>query len=137
MEQSFKRDFASLDDIFRFVGRFLSDMRIEESVAFSINLAVEELFTNMVKYNAGASDEVLIRADLADAQIRLQLIDSDVDPFDPAALGEVDVRGSTVERKPGGLGLHLVRSVVDQLTYEYENRIMTVTITKRLDQKNV
>jgi anti-sigma regulatory factor (Ser/Thr protein kinase) len=62
----------------------------------------------------------------------MQLIDTGVDPFDPASLDTVNVDAPLEERVPGGLGIHLVRALVDDLAYAYADREMKVTVTKRL-----
>jgi len=134
MERSFERDFRALGEIFEFAGRFAAAHRIEESLVYSINLVVEELFTNMVKYNTGAGHPIRIRMNLDDGRLRIELIDEDVDPWDPAEAPEVRVDQLIEERRAGGLGLYLVRSIVDELKYEYENRQMKVTVIKNLER---
>lgn len=134
MERSFERDFRALGEIFDFAGRFAAAHRIEESLGHSINLVVEELFTNMVKYNTGAGHPIRIRMDLDNGRLRIELIDEDVDPWDPAEAPKVRVDQLIEERRAGGLGLYLVRSIVDELKYEYENRQMKVTAIKNLER---
>ena len=134
MEKKFQRDFKSLDGIFEFIGRFLTDNKIDESLAYSINLAVEELFTNMVRHNTGAGNAISIRMNTEVGRLVVTLVDEDVDPFDPSAVPEPDVDKGIEGRDIGGLGLHLVKSIVDKITYEYKNRQMRVTIEKNLEQ---
>ena len=133
MERSFKREFASLNGIFIFISEFLNAENIDEGVSFSINLAVEELFTNMVKYNTSSGNEISISIKRTGDSLVLELIDFDVDPFDPATIKEVELGQPIEDRQPGGLGLHLVKSVVDKVTYEYADRQMRVTVIKRLE----
>jgi serine/threonine-protein kinase RsbW len=137
MEKAFTRDFGALDDVFGFVGEFVEREKISEAVAFSLNLAVEELFTNMVKYNSGGGEGIRIALRKEGRTVCLQLVDTDVDPFDPASAPEVAVDRPLDERTPGGLGLHLVRSVVDKITFEYNDREMKVTVVKNLEPTHV
>jgi anti-sigma regulatory factor (Ser/Thr protein kinase) len=134
MEKTFKRDFSSLDPIFRFVTKITSSERANERTDFCVKLAVEELFTNMVKYNSKSATDITIRAASQGGSLVVELIDSDVDPFDPATADEAGVDEALADRRIGGLGLRLVRSVVDRITYEYKNRTMTVTVTKQLER---
>jgi len=134
MERSFERDFRALGEIFDFAGRFAAAHRIEESLGHSINLVVEELFTNMVKYNTGAGHPIRIRMDVDNERLRIELVDEDVDRWDPAEAPKVRVDQLIEERRAGGLGLYLVRSIVDELKYEYENRQMKVTVIKKLER---
>jgi anti-sigma regulatory factor (Ser/Thr protein kinase) len=132
MEEKFERDFKSLDGIFEFIGRFLTDNKIDESLSFSINLAVEELFINMVRHNTGGGRAISIRMKTEDGRLIVTLVDEDVDPFDPSRIPDVELDQPIEERKAGGLGLHLVKSIVDKITYEYKDRRMQVTIMKEL-----
>jgi len=134
MERSFERDFRALGEIFEFTGRFSEAHKIQASLGNSINLIVEELFTNMVKYNTGAGHPIRIRLNVDDGRLRIELIDEDVDRWDPAEAPDVHVDQLIEERRAGGLGLYLVRSIADELTYEYENRKMKVTVIKNLER---
>ena len=133
MEKSFRRDFASLNDIFEFLNAFLVQKRAGEAVRYALKLAVEELFTNMVKYNTGGRDMITIRMVVVDGVLTIDLIDDDVDPFDPAKAVESGVHEAIGDRRIGGLGLRLVRSAVDKISYEYKDRRMTVTVCKALE----
>ncbi len=134
MERTFERDFRALGEIFEFTGRFAATHRIEESLGYSINLIVEELFTNMVKYNTGGDHPIRIRMDVGGGKLRIELFDEDVDPWDPAQAPEVKVDQPIDERRAGGLGLYLVRSIADDLAYEYDNRQMKITVIKNLER---
>ena len=69
MEQVFKRDIDSLDSIFDFAGTFLNAEDIGDDVRYAVELAVEELFTNMVKYNTGGGGDIAIRISRQDEKI--------------------------------------------------------------------
>ncbi len=133
-EKRFERNFDALKDIVEFTEKYLAEQGIGESVAWSINLAIEELFTNMVRHNTGAGHPIAIGFSAEGNHLTVQLVDDDVDPFDPSSVPEVSVDEAIDERDVGGLGLHLVKSIVDKITYEYENRRMRVTIVKNLER---
>lgn len=137
MDGSFERDFGGLGEVFAFTERFAEAQRFDEPLRYSINLVVEELFTNMVKYNTGGGCHIAIRLDVRDGTLRIELVDDDVDPWDPNEAPAVKLDQPIEERKPGGLGLYLVRSIVDDLKYEYTNRQMKVTAIKNLERRNV
>jgi serine/threonine-protein kinase RsbW len=134
MEKRFERQFDSLDPMFGFLTEAMSREGANEGVAFSVKLAVEELFTNMVKYNTGSGGEILLRIATRDDTLVVDIIDFDVDPFDPGSAREASVDDPIRQRQIGGLGLRLVRSVVDKITYEYKDRQMTVTLVKTLER---
>ena len=132
MQREFQKAIDSLDEIFQFLKSFLDEERVDEAAEFAIDLVVEELFTSMVKYDSGDSDRISVSVERVDSQVVLRLVDFDVDPFDPSSVEEVDVDRPLEERNAGGLGLHLVKSIVDKITYEYEDRKMTVTVVKNV-----
>ena len=133
MERSFRRSIDSLDGIFQFVSEFLAGEGLEKSNAFSLNLILEELFTNMVKYSTESDHEVLIAMDRSEDQLVLSLTDFDVDRFDITQAPEVDVDQPLSERTPGGLGIHFVRQMTDNISYEYEDRNSKIILTKRVE----
>jgi anti-sigma regulatory factor (Ser/Thr protein kinase) len=132
-DKSFAKSLDSLGGVFDFLQTFIERHAITEKDAFSINLVVEELFTNMVKYSGGADRRIEIRLDKNDCRVNLQLTDFDSEPFDPASASKVDVNAPIEQRQPGGLGLHIVRTLVDDLRYELDERTLKVSVSKSLE----
>ena len=133
MESKFKREIAALDQVFEFVGRFLADNDIGEGASFSAKLAIEELFTNMVKYNPEGVNDISISMSVEDGKLLIRMVDFDVKPFDVSRDREVDVTKPIEERSPGGLGLHLVRNIMDKISSEYKHGNVYITLIKTLE----
>ena len=83
MRRGFRRKIDALEEIFRFLGDFVDEAAIGEGAAFTINLVVEELFTNMVRHNTGGGDVIDLGIERRGDVLHLELIDTDVDRFDP------------------------------------------------------
>jgi serine/threonine-protein kinase RsbW len=132
MQRAFKRNFDSLENIFAFIEECFARENIERRHLYSINLAAEELFTNMVKYNPGNANEIVVGICRIDDELCLSLTDFDVDPFDPTKASAAPPPGTLKDRKRGGLGLFLVRQMMDSFTYNYENRQSRITVTRKL-----
>ena len=138
----FERSFDSLPAIVAFTEEVFARERIDPSLRTVVDLAIEELFTNMVKYSTGSKAAVRIEMTGIDRGVEVTLIDYDVDRFDVTARPEVDVSLPIEQRKPGGLGLHLLRRLLDSIQYEYaessrQSRITfrkTGTVPKAADQ---
>ena len=134
--RGFRRENGSLEEVFAFLEDFTEVEEVGDREAFCINLVVEELFTNMVKHNEGGGESIAVSIERVDDRVHLELVDFDVSPFDPSSAAKVSVTAGVEERSPGGLGLHIVKTMVDELTYDYddENRRMRISVTKRLER---
>lgn len=133
MEKLFKRTFESLEEVFDFLDAFVKANGIGRDAAYTINLAVEELFTNMVKYNPDNANDISISIQRTNNDLSVTLLDSDAEPFDITQTAEVDITQTLAERRAGGLGIHLIKKMVDHLEYEYNNRQSRITLIKRLE----
>lgn len=128
----FRREITALDEIFDFLGAFLSRQKIDDETAFAINLSVEELFTNMVRHSPEGKQDVEIEISLEDKDVVVVLTDHGVDSFDPTRSREVDTSKPIQERQPGGLGVFLTNQIMDDVRYEYFDRCSRITLTKKL-----
>jgi anti-sigma regulatory factor (Ser/Thr protein kinase) len=132
-ERTFRRSFESIPEIFAFTAEVFASERVDPSLLPSVDLTLEELFTNMVKYDAS---DAAVRIDIAkvDGGVEVTLIDYDVERFDVTQTPDVDIDLPIEQRQPGGLGLHLIRRLVDRVHYEYcaESRQSRITFRKTL-----
>jgi phosphoserine phosphatase len=132
--RSFARSFDSLDEIFAFTTYSSRRLRLDPGLLPIVDLGIEELFTNAVKYStmSKAAPEIALRQ-IPDG-VEVTLIDHDVDLFDVTKAPAVDIYAPIEKREPGGLGLHLVRKMVDSIDYHYdsESRRSHTVFTKRL-----
>ena len=136
-ERTFPKAIGSLEEVFNHLDAFYAAEAIETGPAMSLSLVVEELFTNLVKYNTASRNPILVRLGRENGRVRIELVDHDVDRFDPATLPDVDVNAPMSERTPGGLGLHLVRAIVDHISFEYEDRVMRIVVVKNVERADV
>jgi anti-sigma regulatory factor (Ser/Thr protein kinase) len=80
-----------------------------------------------------------VRLDLSalGSGVEVALTDRDVDPFDITRAPEVDITRVIEERVPGGLGLHLVRQMADEVEYDYNEATRESRITLRISSAGV
>ena len=133
MDKKFKRALSSLDEIYKFINKFSSKTDLDESIVFTINLVVEELFTNMVKYASETTNEILLELKKDEDDLVIHLTDFDVEPFDITKTAEVDTKQLLEERRVGGLGIHLVKEMMDKIEYEYKDRQSKIILIKHLE----
>ena len=100
-------------------------------LVFRVNLALEELGLNIMDYgleNAEQEIEITLTSD-ADSLV-IEIMDEGR-PFDPLADAPApDLDGAVEDRRVGGLGIHLVRTMMDEMRYRREqgkNRLTLVT----------
>jgi len=132
MEKSFKRTFDSLADIFTFTESFFVSESVASAQRHDVNFAVEELFTNMVKYNSTGKSDISIALERVDDRVVVSLVDADARPFDVTRSPPVDIRRPIEEREPGGLGLHLTKKIVDTIDYQHVDGCTTIKFSKNL-----
>jgi sigma-B regulation protein RsbU (phosphoserine phosphatase) len=130
--QSFPRSFDSLTAMFGFIQRALAGDSIGAEARYAIEFTYEELFTNMVKYNPDGSGELELVIERTATELICQLSDPDSHFFDVTAAPDADVNASAEQRNPGGLGLHLIRRLVDSVVYDYSGRRSLITFRKKL-----
>jgi anti-sigma regulatory factor (Ser/Thr protein kinase) len=101
------------------------------AVTFLANLAIEELVTNCIKYGyADTAEHVIdIELDVVDGQLVLRVID-DGEPFNPLEAPAPDTSLPPEDRPIGGLGLHLLRTMSDNMTYERRDGRNRLTLMK-------
>lgn len=119
-----------------FVADFLEEHGLPEALSFDVNLILEELFTNFVKYNPEGEEEIEISLERLEDDLEIRLVDVGVREFDPTARPEVDVDRKPEERTPGGLGIHLVKKIADEIRYEHRDGASIITVTKRLEDRD-
>ena len=130
--RSFPRSFDSLEDIFAFTSEFFGRHGVDHDLLPTVDLVLEELFTNMVKYSPAGAPAVRLEIKPAPDGVEVSLTDYDVDLFDVTEAPDADITLPIEARQPGRLGLHLVRRLVDSLQYEYstERRESRTTFRK-------
>jgi serine/threonine-protein kinase RsbW len=129
--RAFPRTLDAVSDLLDWTERFFEAAAVPGDHRYGVQLGLEELFTNLVKYGAG-SHPIEVELVRRDSLLLASLTDEDVEPFDPTAAPDADTTLPLDARKPGGLGLHLVRRVVDRVDYTYRDRRSRTTLVKRL-----
>ncbi len=131
---SFKREIGSLQAMFDFSAATLDRLGIPVQLLHTIDFTVEELFTNMVKYSKMSDSAVDLAISRIVGGVEVTLTDHNVDAFDVTQAPDVDITLPIEQRTPGGLGLHLIRRMVDAIEYQYikESRQSRTTFRKTL-----
>ncbi len=131
-EGKFPKEFESLKAIFEFVSTFSASNKLDDSQAFSIKFSVEEVFTNMVKYNPGSS-VVTISLARDGNTVKVRFVDVERVPFDITKKEHINPTLPIEHRKPGGLGIFLLKKIMDEVEYTHDGTNSRITLTKYLE----
>ena len=129
MRRDFKRHLNSLAPLYEFSETIMAEQNLPDGVRFPVHLAMEELFVNMVHYNPTVTTDIEVTVSVDD-KVTVALVDNGGTRFDVTVKRDVDTDSPLEERKPGGLGVHLVQNLVDTLEYEYQDGRGEVIFTK-------
>lgn len=126
-------DVQATTELGMFVDEVCENVGFDMSTTLKLNLAIEEAVVNVISYAypAGTKGDVDIDAEADDEQLKFVISDSGT-PFDPTQKGEVDTTLSAEERGIGGLGIHLIRQIMDTINYERVDGKNVLTLHKKL-----
>ncbi len=119
-----------------FVKDVMTRLDIVKPLSSSLRLALEEAVVNVMEYAypAGTKGDVIIRVTSDGERLRFIITDSGVS-FDPTEASKADTTLSAEERPVGGLGMLLVRELMDSINYERIDGKNILRMTKTIDNK--
>lgn len=116
------------------ISQFLAREAVEGHAAYVSQLVVEEIVRNLIVHTPPYARDETATVTIEVATHMVTVVIEDQRPFfDPFAAPQLDTDAPLEQRKVGGMGLHLVRSLTDELTYQADgdrNRL-TAVITRR------
>lgn len=108
---------------------------IPSKALFRLNLALDELLTNTISYGYPEPREGRISVQLRHSGDRIEIrLADDAIPFDPFSLPPPDLDADIDDRPIGGLGVHLVRTLMDEARYQRDRDENVVTLTLLVPQ---
>lgn len=134
-EYSCEAVISNLDEVMAFIEDCLTEHGCPLKRQIQINVAVDEIFANVVHYAYGkGTGPVTLRFEPLEnpAGAKITVIDSGI-PFNPLARKDPDLSGTSEERKIGGLGIFMVKKSMDSVDYEYSGGCNRFSITKYFD----
>lgn len=133
MEFRFKNELEEIQSLAEAIELFGEENGIPAKALFQINLALDELLTNTISYGypEGGEHEILVSLVLkGERELRLEIRD-DGKAFNPLEMGEPDTSQDIDERPIGGLGIHLVRQMMDEIEYRREAKQNILVMKKK------
>ena len=107
----------------------LAEAGASMKVIAQVNVAVDEIFSNIARYSGATG--VVLGCLLKDGKVTLRFSDNGR-PYDPTEKPDPDTTQSAEEREVGGLGIFMVKKLMDEVTYEYADGSNILTLVKSL-----
>jgi anti-sigma regulatory factor (Ser/Thr protein kinase) len=128
-EISIKNQLTQLEVLVNELEILSEEWELPMSISLNLNLVLEELITNTIFYGYEDQNEHFIQIEISiENQVITMRITDDGKEFNPLLMAEPDIELSVEERKIGGLGIHFVRKLMDEVTYSRcaEKNILTL-----------
>jgi serine/threonine-protein kinase RsbW len=133
-EIKIRNDISEIPSVAEKVEELIESLGLSPTIVFNIQLALEELLTNIISYgyNDDSQHEILIRFQLNDDYIEITLEDDGIE-FNPLLKEDPDLNQSIEERKIGGLGIYFVKQFMDDIKYQRKENKNILQIKKRIN----
>jgi len=124
---------SSLGEVAEFIGGVCDNLQLSDDIAFDVKLATDEACQNVVEHACEFSTEERVRVSCRLVGSDLEVVVSDKGrPFDPEAVSPPDISSPLKDRAEGGLGLYLMKQVMDDVRFNRSSDgVNSVTMIKK------
>lgn len=128
---TFRNDIQDVPALGTFIDGIAEEEHIDPAICGSVNLALEEAVVNVMNYAypKGAEGVITLESNIDSRAWTFKLMDRGVS-FDPTKAADADISLGVEERPVGGLGIFLVRQIMDSIVYERKDGWNILTMTK-------
>jgi anti-sigma regulatory factor (Ser/Thr protein kinase) len=133
VELRLANDLDGLAGLAERVERFGVEQGLAENVVNALNVVLDEAVSNAINhgYDAGVRGEIAVRLRRSADRVEVE-VEDDGRPFDPLQVPPPDL-SLPLERRPiGGLGIHLIRNLMDEISYARQAGRNVLKMAKRL-----
>ena len=131
----FKADVKELDNLFEYSSTLLEVLGFKKRDIIMINTALEEVFVNVAKYAYEDTGEVEVTLSNDKNKVTFTFRDSGK-PFNPLEKEDPNITAGSEEREIGGLGIYMVKNIMDETSYEYKDNHNILTLVKYRNSSN-
>ncbi len=130
-----KSKLSELDALCQKLENFGQSMGLSKKCIFEANLALDELFTNIISYGFEDKNEHTVRITISLLNDELVVsIEDDGVPFNPTKVETPDLECTIEECRIGGLGIHLAKNLMDEVCYQRCNDKNILTLRKNIKE---
>jgi anti-sigma regulatory factor (Ser/Thr protein kinase) len=122
-----------MSEVAEMIESFVTAQGGSRETVHDIGVVLDEALGNIISYGYGPQEngDILVRAAVQDGRIVIE-IEDDGRPFDPLTAPAPDLTASLRERKVGGLGIHFIRQLMDDVAYARIADTNRLRLSKRL-----
>ena len=132
-ELTFKNEEQELNRVAEFMETVCDELQLDMHVAMKIQVAMEEMVTNVIfyAYPEGTSADITLTAESDSKEVTFVLSDTGK-PFDPTAKEDADIEANPMDREQGGMGILIVKNIMNEVSYERLGDTNQLTMKKTL-----
>jgi serine/threonine-protein kinase RsbW len=126
-------DLAAMGSLAEAVEAFVAEHRLPAEAANALYVSVDEAVSNAIAYGypEGAHGEIAVRLRRRPGSVVLE-VEDDGAPFDPLQAAPPDLTLPLADRPIGGLGIHLIRNLMDEMSYARRDGRNVLKLVKNL-----
>ena len=128
-----QNELSQISILAEFIESIGEELSLTPELAMNLNLVLEEAVSNIIlyAYPTNVSQNIIVKAQKIDDSLIFIIIDTGME-FDPTQVKEADITLSAEERSIGGLGIFLMKKIMDTIEYQRVGDENTLTLTKKL-----
>ncbi len=118
-ELKLKNQVGELERVNTFVAEICEELHLDAELQMNLNLVMEEMVSNVIfyAYPLGATADIELLAESDGKELTFVLSDQGV-AFDPTQKEDADVDVNPADRELGGMGIYIVKNIMNQVTYQ-------------------
>ncbi len=124
-------NYGSIPMITQFVADAAQAAMLDEDAVFHCQMAVDEACTNVIEHAYGENPDAHfeVSCSIEPGKVIIQIVDQGKQ-FDPTKVPPPKIGSNLDEIRPGGVGIHLIRQLMDEVKFDYTDRGNVLTLTK-------
>ncbi|MBR5542406.1 MAG: ATP-binding protein [Bacteroides sp.] len=129
-----KNEISEISKLATFIEELGEELDLAPDLVFNLNLVLEEAVSNVIfyAYPKEEQQEIFLTATMSDNNLVFVLTDSGKE-FDPTQAPDADITLSAEEREIGGLGIFLIRQIMNMVEYQRIDGKNVLTLGKHLN----
>lgn len=136
-ELRIKNQISELEKVAQFVEEIGEELGLSMELQMNLNLVMEEMVTNVIfyAYPQGEVADIELLAKSDGKELTFVLSDQGKE-FDPTAKEDADLDVNPADRELGGMGIFIVKNIMNKVTYQRLEGKNLLTMTKEIDDQS-